>query len=112
MYITLTSVVVTKNPFKRVKFWYWAVSCMMQAESMLQYHDITTFNGERLVMTVWNDQKGIREFIASEVSQRVMRKKVLNDVCTSSRFYSYQTDRIPSWEEAFHLLSIKGELYS
>jgi hypothetical protein len=111
MYITLTSVVVTKNPFKRVKFWYWAVSCMMQAESMLQYHDITTFNGERLVMTVWNDQKGIREFIASEVSQRVMRKKVLNDVCTSSRFY-YQTDRIPSWEEAFHLLSIKGELYS
>lgn len=112
MYITLTSVVVTKNPFKRVKFWYWAVSCMMQAESMLQYHDITTFNGERLVMTVWNDQQGISKFMGSEVLQRVMRKKILNEVCTSSRFYSYQTDRLPSWEEASHLLLIKGELYS
>lgn len=112
MYITLTSVVVTKSPFKRVKFWYWAVSCMMQAESMLQYHDITTFNGERLVMTVWNDQQGISKFMASEVLQRVMRKKILNEVCTSSRFYSYQTDRLPSWEEASHLLLIKGELYS
>ena len=84
----------------------------MQAEDMLQYHEITTFHGERLAVTVWNDQKGMSEFIASEVSQRVMEKKILNAVCTSSRFYSYQTDRIPSWEEAFRLLSMKGEFYS
>jgi hypothetical protein len=111
MYVTLTSVVVKKNPVKQIKFWYWAVSLMKQADSMSLYGETTTLNGERLVLAVWNDPQRIREFIASEAPQQVMQKKVMNDVCSSTRFYAYQTDRLPTWEEASRLLNMKGEAY-
>ena len=112
MYITLTSVTVKMNPVKRAKFWYWAFSCMIATESMTRYGQTTTLNGERLALTVWNDQHGIVDFMESGTPQKVMKNKVLNDVCTSSRFYSYETDRIPSWQEASKLLETKGQSYN
>ena len=111
MYVTLTSLVVKKNPVKKVKFWYWAISLIKEADSMSLYGETTALNGERLVLAVWNDRQRINEFIASEAPQRVIQKKVINDVCSLTRFYSYETDHLPTWEEASRLLNRKGEIY-
>ena len=109
MYVTLTAVTINKNPIKKAKFWYFAIPLLLEAESKARYGETTGRNGKRLALTVWNDPQGAVEFISSEVPKRVLHKMAQNDVCTSTRFYSYQTDHLPNWEEAAQLLEVKGQ---
>ena len=85
---------------------------MIATESLTRYGETTTLNGDRLALMVWNDQYGIVDFMESSVTKKVVKNKVLRDVCTSSRFYSYEADRMPSWKEASKLLETKGQSYN
>jgi hypothetical protein len=111
VYISLTSITVGWNPIKQAKFWYWAIAIMTQAQSMALQTGTTSVDGARLTMTAWNDRKEMLHFIHSGAHMGVMKNKVLHTVSSASVIYSYEADRVPTWDEAIQILKTKGRGY-
>merc|ERR1712013_427384 len=68
--------------------------------------DGTFFDGNLHTLSVWEDKQAMTKFFRSGAHARAM--KITGSVAESTKIYGYETDRIPSWEEALKIWNEKG----
>lgn len=67
--------------------------------------------GEQVTMTVWKNRKEMLNYVHSGAHKEVLKMKLHHNVAAGLRFYSYETDTVPTWKEGFELLTTKGRSY-
>jgi len=111
IFVCITSFTLKKNPVKRARLWVWAVKVMLQANEMALHAESNVMGGKFLTMTVWRSREDMLVFENSGARLEATQKNVIQDVATRSMFYSYETSRVPSWDEAFETIEFYGEHY-
>ncbi len=69
----------------------------------------TGFGYDHYTLSVWEDQKSLREFAKSGAHLDAMKKSAL--LATEIRTFSYESDRIPDWKEVKQLLQNNGKVF-
>jgi len=94
-----------------IKFWRLAIPSFNQAKNAQGniYCSVKKINGFQCTLTAWDHRESMLTFMRSGIHLKAM--KSFYKIATGSTF-GYETDSVPSWEEAFKLLQEKGKLYS
>ncbi len=69
----------------------------------------TGFGYDHYTLSVWKDQKSLREFARSGAHLEAMKKSAA--LATEIRTYSYESDQLPDWKEVKQLLRDKGKVF-
>ena len=109
-YISITGLNV-KSVWHLPKFLSYTMASKKQAEAAegnikAELHG--PFNGIYHTMTVWKDRKSMTRFFASGAHAKAM--KITQEVSSpeDTKTYGYETEEIPTWEEAYELWKTKG----
>ena len=98
MYVSVTGL-KPKGFIGWIKFWLFtmpASSAAQKADGVL-HCDFKTRNGYRQTLTVWETKKHMMAYRLSPVHSRAM--KGISQI-GSGKVFGYETDSIPSWEDA------------
>ena len=108
-YVSITGLKL-KSFYHAPKFWFHAIPSMIQAKKAPGNvsADARTVNGIHHTLTVWTDRKSMIKFMVSGDHAKAM--KIFDDIATG-KTYGYETDEIPSWEEAVQIYEEKGIEY-
>ena len=68
-------------------------------------------NGVYHTMTVWKDRKSMTRFMASGAHAKAMKITQEIYVPGGTKVYGYETETIPTWDEAYQLWTEKGTLH-
>jgi hypothetical protein len=106
-YISLTGLHI-KSAIHYPKFIYYAVSSMTQAKSAPANisADAKYVNDIHHTLTVWESRKDMTKFLVSGAHAKAM--KVIGDISDANSVYGYESDTIPTWDEAVAILKEKG----
>lgn len=90
------------------RFWYYNMPTMRQAKNSKGNvsFDGNFVDGLLHTLSVWEDKQTMMKFYRSGAHARAMR--IAGSVAESTKIYGYETDRIPSWEEALKIWNEKG----
>lgn len=102
MLVTITSIRL-KNPFYFFILSYLALKIHFQ----LKKNGFTAFRKKGLgnlhyTITAWKDEEQMRNFYQQGAHRNAMKKtsQIAREVCT----FTYETDKMPDWEEAIETL--------
>ncbi|GAA0878368.1 hypothetical protein GCM10009119_13360 [Algoriphagus jejuensis] len=109
MKVTITSIEL-KGPFK-----FFALSA--KALKILKQLKATNCKGFRkkgfwtthYTMALWENEADLKSFAQSGAHLEAMKKT--KEIAKEVRTYTYESQKLPSWEEAIRLLE-KGKVYS
>jgi len=108
-YISITGLKV-KSIWRYPQFWIHAVPSAIQAQSATGIVEArTTYrNGIQHTLTVWEDRKFMLRYLRGGAHLKAM--KVTDQVSepNSTKVYGYESDTIPTWEEAIKLWDVYG----
>lgn len=92
------------------KFWRFAIPSFSEAKSAKGnlYSAVRKINGYNCTLSAWESRDAMLVFMKNGVHLKAM--KTFHSIATG-RTYGYESDTIPSWEEAFKLLETKGKNY-
>jgi len=109
VYISITGL-KPKGFFSYIKFWTLAIPSFRQAETSKGNLHTSTKNmhGYQCTVSAWESREVMLEFIRSGAHLKAM--KAFNSIATG-RTYGYESESIPSWDEAYILLQEKGKDY-
>jgi len=109
VYISITGL-KPKGFFSYIKFWTLAIPSFRQAETSKGNLHTSTKNmhGYQCTVSAWESREVMLEFMRSGVHLKAM--KAFNSIATG-RTYGYESESIPSWDEAYILLQEKGKDY-
>lgn len=110
MYISITGL-KPKNFWGILKFWKLAIPSFNQAKSAdgNLYCSVKKINGVQCTLTAWVDRESMLHFMRSGIHLKAM--KSFHKIATGST-HGYVSETIPSWEEAFSILTEKGKKYT
>jgi len=110
MYISLTGL-KPKGFLSILRFWTLAVPSFAQAKSAKGnlYAEVKKMHGFQCTITAWENREVTLEFMRSGVHLQAM--KAFPKIATG-RTYGFESDGIPTWEEAYTILMEKGKDYS
>jgi hypothetical protein len=98
MYVSVTAL-KAKGFLSAIRFWLLAVPVFKQAKSSagVLFCEVKSVDGFHHTLTAWKTKKDMRKFVLSPTHREAM--KIFPRIATGSTI-SYQTDRVPSWDEA------------
>jgi heme-degrading monooxygenase HmoA len=110
-----------KNVFCYPKFFWYSVAALQGAESFPGNIAASTNacympngNGESkhtlMTLTVWEDRKTTMKYVTSPAHLAAMKQ--MKNLGSYSKMYHYESDKIPTWEEAKQLWVENGKEYS
>lgn len=110
MYISLTGL-KPKGFLSFIKFWTLAIPSFNQAQNSEGnlFCQVKKINGYQCTLTAWESREHMLVFMRSGVHIKAM--KSFHKIATGKTF-GYESDTIPDWKTAFHLLEEKGKFYS
>merc|ERR1712146_243232 len=90
------------------KFWYYNFPTMRQANNAEGNVSVdgNYVNGILHTLSVWENKKAMTKFYRSGPHAQAM--KMTGSIAESNTVYGYETDKIPSWEEALTIWTEKG----
>lgn len=108
-YISITGLKI-KSPLHFFTFWWHAVRSMVQAKSAPGNisADAKVINGINHTLSVWTDEKAMREFIITGHHLKAM--KAFNRIATGKTF-GFKSRDVPDWDEVHRLWREKGIEY-
>lgn len=109
MHISITGL-KPKGIYGFFKFWTLAIPSFGEAKSAKGnlYSAIKKINGFQCTLSAWESRDAMLVFMKNGVHLKAM--KSFHSIATG-RTYGYESDTIPSWEEAYELLESKGKNY-
>jgi hypothetical protein len=109
MYISLTGL-KPKNFWSYLKFWTLAIPSFAQAQSSKGNFSVSAkrIKGYQCTVTSWESREVMLEFMRSGAHFEAMKQ--FHKIATG-RTYGYESDTVPTAEEAFRLLMEKGKDY-
>ena len=110
-YISVTGLTI-KNVFSVPKFWKHAITSYIQAENAEgNIRVMTTSRGmyQQHTLTVWKDRKSMTKFMASGAHAQAMKVSADISVPGGTKVYGYESDTIPTWDEALALWDEHGK---
>ena len=94
-------------------FWRHAIPSKLQAEAADgNIQASTTYrNGIMHTLTVWQDRKSMTRYMVSGAHAKAM--KVIKDISNpgGTKIYGYESETIPTWDEALALWDEHGKLH-
>ncbi len=109
MYISITGL-KPKGFIAFFKFWTLAIPSFRQAQTAKgnQFCQVKRIHGYQCTLTAWDNREIMLEFMRSGVHLKAM--KSFHQIATG-KTYGFESETIPTWEEAFQLLSTYGRDY-
>lgn len=109
MHISITGL-KPKGIYGFFKFWTLAIPSFGEAKSAKGnlYSAVKKINGFQCTLSAWESRDAMLVFMKNGVHLKAM--KSFHSIATG-RTYGYESDTIPSWEEAYELLESKGKNY-
>lgn len=109
MYISITGL-KPKGFWAYIKFWSLAIPSFTEAKTAKGnlHSDVKKINGYQCTLTAWENREMMLVFMKNGTHLKAM--KAFSSIATGKTF-GYETDTIPTWEEAFSLLESKGKNY-
>ena len=110
MYISITGL-KPKGFLSILRFWRLAIPSFMEAKSAKGNlsAEVKKMHGFQCTVTAWENREFMLEFMRSGVHLKAM--KAFPKIATG-RTYGFESEVIPTWEEAFSVLMEKGKDYS
>ena len=98
MYVSVTAL-KAKGFLSAIRLWLLAVPVFKQAKSSagVLFFGAKSVDGFHHTLTAWKTKKDMRKFVLSPTHREAM--KIFSKIATGSTI-NYQTDRVPSWDEA------------
>jgi len=109
MYISLTGL-KPKGFLSYIRFWTLAIPSFGQAQKTKGnlHSAVKKINGYQCTISAWESRDHMLQFMRSGAHLKAM--KAFHHIATG-RTYGYESDTIPSWEEACAILQEKGKNY-
>lgn len=109
MHISITGL-KPKGIYGFFKFWTLAIPSFGEAKSAKGnlYSAVKKINGFQCTLSAWESRDAMLVFMKNGVHLKAM--KSFHSIATG-RTYGYESDTIPSWEEAYELIESKGKNY-
>jgi hypothetical protein len=109
MYVSITGL-KPKSILGFFKFWTLAIPSFRQAQTAKGNlsSSVKRINGYQCTLTSWESRELMLDFMKSGVHLKAM--KAFHNIATG-RTYGYETDSLPTWDEAFSTLMSKGKNY-
>lgn len=109
MHISITGL-KPKGILSYIKFWMLAIPTFRQAQTAAgnKHHSVKNIQGYQCTLTAWENKDAMLAFMRSGPHLKAM--KAFHKIATG-RTYGYESEAIPSWEEAYKLLEEKGRWY-
>lgn len=115
VYVVITSMTLKKNPIKRARFLIFATRRILQARDRALLAETNSVNGQFVTIVAWESCADMLAFHESwEANIRWSAQRFVQDVATDGIMYGFETDRLPTWEEAVDVLEAvkNGEFHS
>jgi hypothetical protein len=109
MYISLTGL-KPKNFISFIRFWRYAAPSFRQAQTAKGNLSLSAkrIKGYQCTVTSWESREVMLDFMRSGAHFEAMKQ--FHNIATG-RTYGYESDVIPTFQEAFELLQEKGKNY-
>lgn len=109
MHISITGL-KPKGFWAYIKFWSLAIPSFTEAKTAKGnlHSDVKKINGYQCTLTAWENREMMLVFMKNGTHLKAM--KAFSSIATGKTF-GYESDTIPTWEEAFSLLESKGKNY-
>ena len=109
MHISITGL-KPKGLWGFIRFWTLAIPSFGEAKSAKGniYSAVKKINGYNCTLSAWESRELMLAFMRNGVHLKAM--KAFTSIATG-RTYGYESDIIPTWEEAYSLLESKGKNY-
>lgn len=108
-YISITGL-KPKGLFSFFRFWRLAIPSFEQARKAkgIQFCEVKRIQGFQCTLTAWESREAMLDFMRSGVHLKAM--KAFHQIATG-RTFGYESQTIPTWNEAFALLQANGKDY-
>lgn len=92
------------------RFWRYAVPSFAQAKKANGnlFCEVKKVNGYQCTLTAWESREQMLTFMRSGIHLQAMQQ--FHKIATG-KTYGYETEQVPTLEEAFALLEEKGRVY-
>jgi hypothetical protein len=109
MYISITGL-TPRNFWARLRFWRFAIPSFRQAQQAKgnTYCQVKKIGVYQCTLTAWNSREDMLNFLRSGTHLKAM--KAFHAIA-KGKTYGYESESIPTWEEAFELLERLGKNY-
>jgi hypothetical protein len=109
MHISITGL-KPKGILSYLHFWTLAIPSFRQAQAAKGnlFCEVRRVNGFQCTLTAWENRELMLEFMRRGTHLKAM--KSFHTIATG-RTFGFESDKIPSWEEAFEMLEKKGKKY-
>jgi hypothetical protein len=109
MHISITGL-KPKGLYGFIKFWMLAIPSFGEAKSAKGnlFSEVKKIKGFNCTLSAWESREAMLVFMKNGVHLKAM--KSFHSIATG-RTYGYESDTIPSWDEAYTLLETKGKNY-
>lgn len=109
-YISITGLTL-KSALHFPKFAFYTMPIWKQAKAANGNHfaDGNYARGTFFTLTVWDNRRAMTRFMTSGAHAKAM--KIINDVAIreQTKIYSYESDKIPTWEEAIEIWNVNAK---
>lgn len=108
-YISITGL-KPKGLFSFFRFWCLAIPSFEQARKAkgIQFCEVKRIQGFQCTLTAWESREAMLDYMRSGVHLKAM--KAFHQIATG-RTFGYESQTIPTWNEAFALLQEQGKNY-
>jgi hypothetical protein len=109
MYISITGL-KPKGFWSTLKFWTLAIPTFKQASTAKgnKYCQVRRIEGYQCTLTAWDDRESMLVFLHEGPHLKAM--KAFHRIATG-KTYGFESDVVPTWENAFVLLQEMGKNY-
>ena len=112
-YISITALNV-KSTLLLPKFFYHVIHIALQSRAAEGnvLTDLKRVDGRFHTMTVWEDKESMRKFMFSGAHAKAM--KIIKEIANmewGTKVHGYQSESIPSWEEALEIWDREGKIH-
>ncbi len=109
MYISLTGL-KPKGFLAYIRFWFLAIPAFRQAQKAEGnlHCDVKKMHEYQCTITAWESRELMLAYLRSGAHLKAM--KAFHQIATGPT-YGYESDTIPSWDEAYSLLTEKGKMH-
>jgi hypothetical protein len=109
-YVSITGL-KPKGFYAYFLFWKLTIPSFKQVKSAdgILHCSVKKINGYQCTLTAWENRENMLEFMRSGAHLKAL--KAFHKIATG-KTYGYESDTLPTWEEAFSLLQENGKNYS
>jgi hypothetical protein len=109
MYISLTGL-KPKGILAYIRFWFLAIPAFRQAQKAEGnlHCDVKKVHEYQCTISAWESRELMLQYLRSGAHLKAM--KAFHQIATGPTF-GYESETIPSWEEAYTLLTERGKMH-